>query len=126
MLKPRLDGILAGTALALLLASSAVAGPDGTAAHAGASIESRIPVPQPAAVKPPTQADLGLVPPPDAADRPTPAEAPAATSEGVAFPETEHAQAPAGDATAGLATEGGAAKLDPATTGAVTPPAAPG
>jgi murein L,D-transpeptidase YcbB/YkuD len=137
MLKLRLDGILAGSALALVLASSAVAGPDGTAANATASIDSRIPVPQPAEVKPPTQADLGVVAAPDAppaldaAAGERTADAPAASTEGVAFPATDPAQTATDGAMPTASTDeeaapSGESKPDPMATGAVTPAAAPG
>src|SRR5579863_2632207 len=95
MHKLGLDGILAGSALALVLATAAVADPEAPAADTAASIESRIPVPQPVEVKPPTRADLDLAAKPD-------------SGEGVPFPDTEHAPA-AEEHAAGVSSQDGSA-----------------
>ncbi len=133
----RLDRAVAGLAFAVALATSAWAGSDGPDGGAAASIDARVPVPQPADVRPPTRGDVEQVATPDLrqgvqgtlsmdapiAAEPSPAVDQPAAAVGEADakpgPGTEDHTGPA-DSSVQAAPAMPAPDADPAITGAVT------
>jgi murein L,D-transpeptidase YcbB/YkuD len=132
----RFDRLLAGTALALILAGAPAHAQPANAAMDDAAISAAVPLPEPADVPPPTAADVGTptaaptrtaVPEPNAAPAPTAAEVtkPAPETPAVAAPATPPAASvePATAATPSPAPATAAAPASEPTTAAIPAPA---